>query len=135
MFGRRKRLRRVAAHVLLVWLFALTTGIVNACVLAAQTHHGVTAVTSHQHDAFADAHYGPAHAAKAICIKFRDEPAAGAQMLKQQFDPFNGAWLVLAPPGLPHIGTTAHVADAFHAAHELGRPAIPIPVAFLRLTL
>jgi len=59
----------------------------------------------------------------------------GAQMLKQQFDPFDGAWLAPAPAGLPAVSTTVHVADAFRAAHELWRPAIPIPIAFLRLTL
>ena len=31
MFGQTQRLRRLAARVLLVWLFALTSGIVNAC--------------------------------------------------------------------------------------------------------
>jgi len=132
MFGQRKRLSRLAAHVLLVWLFALTMGIVNACVLEPETHHGAAAVTHH---ASAHTHHGSAHADKAICIKFCDEPSMGAQILKQQFDPFDGTWLVPAPAGLPVISTTVHVADAFHAAHELWRPAIPIPIAFLRLTL
>jgi len=33
MFGQRNLRRRLAAQMLLVWLFALTTGIVNACVI------------------------------------------------------------------------------------------------------
>jgi len=135
MFGQRKRLRRLAAHVLLGWLFALTMGIVNACALEPETHHGAAAVTQHHHDASANTHHGFAHADKAICFKFCDEPSMGAQMFKQQFDPFDGAWLVAAPAALPAISTMGNVADAFHAAHGLWRPAIPIPIAFLRLTL
>jgi hypothetical protein len=136
MFGQRKRLRRLAAHVLLGWLFALTMGIVNACVLEPETRHDAAAVTQHHHDASAHTHHGSAHADKAICIKFCDEPSMGAQVLKQQqFDPFDGAWLVAAPAALPTISTMCNGAGAFYAAHGWWRPAIPIPIAFLRLTL
>ena len=41
MFTRPQRLRRFAVHVLLVWLCALGTGIVNACVV--QLHMQQTA--------------------------------------------------------------------------------------------
>ena len=39
----RSRLRRLAAFVLLLWLFGLTSGVVNACVVASGLRHAAHA--------------------------------------------------------------------------------------------
>jgi hypothetical protein len=39
-----QRLRRLAVYVLFAWLFALTTGIVNACVVQAELHNSAQSV-------------------------------------------------------------------------------------------
>ena len=45
MFGQRRRLRHLAAQVLLMWLFALGASIVNACALEPELRHAVTAAS------------------------------------------------------------------------------------------
>jgi hypothetical protein len=146
MFGQRHRLRHIAAQVLLVWLFALAAGIVNACVLEPELRHGIASAVHDGHDAAAanklqDAHapgghdHRLPHGNEAPCAKFCDEPSAGAQTFKQQIDPFNAVWLAPAPVSSLSIDATTPVVGAFAADHELWRPAVPIPIAFLRLTL
>ena len=50
MFRRRQDIRCVAARVLLVWLFALGVGIVNAFVLKPGLEHGAAAAAHGGHD-------------------------------------------------------------------------------------
>lgn len=144
MFGRPKRLRRLAAQVLLMWLFALSAGFVNACVLEARlpvVGSASVQVPGHAHaaplpDADPCAHGDSSpEPGKAPCVKFCDEPAAGAQVLKTQFDPSSAAWAALASFSTPTIDAAPPAISAQGADHEAWRPAVPIPIAFLRLVL
>ena len=145
MFGQRRRLRHVAAQVLLMWLFALGASIANACALEPELRHAATAAShdqhhagpgSHHHDSHAGGHDHPSpHADKAPCAKFCDEPSAGAQTLKQQVDPSHEVWLACPPVNSLILDATPTLASSIAAHHELWRPAVPIPIAFLRLTL
>jgi hypothetical protein len=146
MFHRRQDIRRVAARVLLVWLFALGVGIVNACALepgvaygtSTATHDGPehgTATGSH-HDHAPGAHdHAPPHGSKAPCVKFCDEPTTTSQTTKQQVDPFDT--IFLAP--LPSIGVAlkpaTQLAQLPAVEPDRWRPGIPILIAYLRLAL
>lgn len=139
MFGQRKRLRHMAARMLLVWLFALGTGIVHACIALPQ---GLPA----QGDApLAAAHHcdeGPDGAAPeaqpgmgTACAKFCDQKAHGLPSLQPQDDA--GATVWMAPP--PSVVLDVAMADDTPAnnRHDRWRPPrqVPIPIAYLRLTL
>jgi hypothetical protein len=54
MFSQSRRLRRFAAHVLLVWLFALGAGIANACVVQLHLQPAGHAAAFHAQQALAD---------------------------------------------------------------------------------
>lgn len=146
MPGRRKQIRRIAAHMLLVWLFALGVGIVNACVLGPELVRSVTSAALDAHGAGAahESHGGHAsgthghpspHDGTAPCAKFCDQLSVGAQADRQQLDPFNAAWLGPIPSGSIAIGAAALVLSAQSIDPIRWRPAIPIAIAFLRLTL
>ena len=146
MFGQRRRLRVVAAQVLLTWLFALGAGIVNACVLEPELRHPVTNASHDQHHSGSGSHHHDTHhsgghdrpsphANNAPCAKFCDEPSTGAQTLQPQIDPFHAIGLAAPPVNSLTLDATPPVGRAFAADHEQWRPAIPIRLAFLRLAL
>ena len=132
--------------MLLAWLFTLTAGIVNACVLAPEPgrenltaahdeHLAAAAQVSHEtHAAGTHEHRSP-HGDKAACEKACNEPSTGAQTLKQKIDPFTAIWLAPAPADSLFIVATASAVGTSVAGHDPGPPAIPIRIAFLRLTL
>jgi len=135
----------MAAQVLLMWVFALGASIVNACTLEPELRHAVTAAShdphhsepgSHHHDSQAGGHGHPSpHANNTPCAKFCDEPSAAAQMLKQQVDPSHAVWLASPPVNSLALDATPTRASSVAAHHELWRAGVPIPIAFLRLTL
>lgn len=144
MFRRPQRLRHLTAQVLLMWLFALSAGFVNACVLEARSPVGGVPggeVVAHAHatslpDADPCAHGETApDPGKAPCVKFCDEPAAGAQVLKTQFDPSSTAWAAIASFSMPTVETPPAAVHEPGVDHEPWPAAIPIPIAFLRLAL
>lgn len=146
MFGPRKRIRHVAAHVLLVWLFALGVGIVNACVLEPDLRHGLAASApdGHGHAVPLDSHEGHVagvhdHSApqggKLPCVKFCDEPSFGAQTVKQQIDPFSSVSPGPVPSGSMVVEQVPVAVRPQATDPTRWRPAIPISIAFLRLTL
>ncbi|WP_372528008.1 hypothetical protein [Piscinibacter sp.] len=131
--------------MLVVWLFALVTGVVNACTVAPEFRHNTSSQAHQQHDPMA-AHAnerssplghdeGALHAGNASCAKFCEQPSTTAQVLKQQTDVF----AVLGLPAVPGHGlrfdATADVASAVAVEGTLRPAAIPIPIAFLRLAL
>ncbi len=147
MFSQRQRLRRIAVPVLLAWLFMLTTGIVNACVLAGAPGDGVAIVAPHESAAAArhagcgmftptsdHGHRSPHHGMSA-CAKAFNAPSAGAQALKQKLDPITAACLAPAPVVSPLTVAPAPAIARSVADRDPGPPAIPIRIAFLRLTL
>ncbi|HJV70107.1 hypothetical protein [Ideonella sp.] len=141
IFGQAQRLRSLAARVLLAWLLALGVGIADACVVhAAAAQLAAPQVGAHD-GAHCPAHAGAAkaqpapHADKLVCLKVCGEDAAKAASAKQQLDPGTIAWL--APPPAP-LWQDAAAADAQREPlAEAARPPsrVPIPIAFLRLTL
>lgn len=138
MFGQRQRLRTIAARVLLVWLFALATGFVNACLVepvqaAPDAHHHAHAVPAPDHDA-ADPHAASA-ANKASCLKFCADEASSVPATKHALDP-GPAWGLALLPALP-LWVGVDDAGAAFARADAGPPPwrVPIRIALLRLAL
>ena len=116
MFGQRKQLRRLAAHLLLGWLFALTTGIVNACVVEPASRHSALPAALHvdpaaqaHHDehvgaAVKHAHPSP-HADTITCAKFCDETSTPAPTGGQPMQPLNAVGLALCSSPLAALAT------------------------------
>lgn len=143
MFGRRQRLRMLAAHMLLVWLFALFTGVVHACLSdagaasapasAAHDRHGM-GDAAHGHEAPATQPHAPPGTDNSACQKFCQDSAAGVPADRLSFDA--GAPLVLALLPTPPMAAQAQDPGLRPALAGSGPPAghIPIPIAFRRLT-
>ncbi len=146
MLGQPKRIRRVAAQVLLAWLIALGVGIANACVVepgfseggVSISHVGHDQASAHEshdgHDQDGPKHHSP-HDGKAPCVKFCDESTVGAQPVKQQVDPFSPVWLGPIPSDSIAIEHTPTLVGPQAIDSIRWRPAIPIAIVFLRLTL
>lgn len=139
----RARLRRLAASVLLLWLFGLTSGVVNACVVASGLRHVAHAVAveaardhgaPHAHAAAAQ-HDHDGRGEQPPCERLCDEPGAPTQADKQQASPLSGFWLAAAPPvSLPQWQAIARRVPLPRAG-PVSRTAVPIPIAYLRLAL
>lgn len=149
MFAQPQRLRRLAVHVLLVWLFALGTGVVNACVVQVQLHqaahvvaHGhqdmeaaldegaVPHATVHQHQSEhqADRSHPP-------CERLCDAPSVAPQPEKQQSNLLSGFWLAPAPIASFNFQSSIEPDRIAPSTHVRWRKSIPISIAFLRLAL
>ena len=147
MFGQRKRLRRIAASVLLGWFFALGAGVVNACIVAAATPPAEPAAASganaeptagpvHRHDEGAAGAPASEHrwdTVSATCARFCDDSSASVAVLLPKAD--SRSSVAAAPSPRPALHVTApghHTAGVRTAAPT--PPRVPIPIAFLRLT-
>ena len=110
MFSRPQRLRRLALQVLLVWLFALGAGIVNACVVQVQLReaaHAVRRMTTRAWEppstrapvvaADPSSHEHEADSSQPPCKRLCDGPSAAPQTEKQPSNPLSGFWLAAAP--------------------------------------
>lgn len=132
----RSRLRRLAAYVLLAWLFALASGIVNACVLgeahdcaAAMSHaNGHAGVAMHDHGAHQ-------HPGEPPCELLCDAPAAARTAGNELGSALAGLWLTPAP--LPSVAVRLLPLHSEPAppAEVPRRLAVPLPIAYARLTL
>lgn len=135
MFSDRRRLRRWAAQVLLVWLFGLAMGVANACALGESAHHRseaetVTSLPEHHHgDEQGDA-------AKVHCLDFCEKSSIGAPQLTVVDDGLTAFGFALPVSGIlavsgwtePSVGQM--VVDSPHL------PGGPPPrIAFQRLAL
>ena len=139
------RVRRLAFHVLVAWLFAIATGFVNACVVQLEPQavfHAAHAVMMHVEEAAAHeamgheaagAHEHEPDAANIPCERFCDEPIA--QPAKPHSDPFSGFWLAGAPAPAFYSFPPADAHARFEPGRIRGGEPIPIAIAFLRLTL
>ena len=131
-----RTLRRTAWCVLLVWLFALSSAVANACLLAepgAHTAAGVLRVAVH--DGITPADHAVEHdGSQASCLKVCDDgtksvvkTSASAQLpgltpaIPSTFDELAAASVAPASPG-----------DAQAPIH---RPEVPIRVRYSRLAL
>lgn len=128
MFAQTARVRRLAAQMLLVWLFALATGIVNACAMAPTAHAPMTHAPGC--DACPDAH--PAGAAQA-CAKFCADESTSVRAAKHDYDPWMGLGVAVVPTMALSVVVPAHVPD--RRPHDAPPTAarIPVAIAFLRL--
>ncbi|HMA08936.1 MAG TPA: hypothetical protein VKP68_13775 [Ramlibacter sp.] len=154
MFAQPQRLRRFAAHVLLVWLFALGTSIANACVVqlhmqqpaqaAAQPAlHGHLQLGAAPADEGADCaalhgHHqsgGQADRTHPPCERLCDAPSVAPQAEKQQSNLLSGFWLAPAP--VPPFDFQSAIEPVRIALSDDARwrRAIPVSIAFLRLAL
>lgn len=145
MLAQTQRLRRLAVHVLLAWLFALSTGIVNACVVQAGLPNSADSVAHGNHEAVkaldqAEVSGGTgddheSHPGNPPCERCCDEPSALPQAAKQHSEPLNGFWLASAPAPSFTFQAVSEANGTLDSRHIRWRAAIPISIAFLRLTL
>jgi hypothetical protein len=142
-----QRLRRFAAHVLLVWLFALGTGIANACVVqlhmqqpalhdhpqmaAAPADEGADCATVHGHQQTGD----QADRTHPPCERLCDAPSVAPQPEKQQSNLLSSFWLAPAP--VPSFDFQSSIEPVRIAPSDNARwhRTIPVSIAFLRLAL
>lgn len=145
MFAQHAHIRRLAAKLLLVWLFALASGIVNACVIAphAMADKAAMAGSVAMQPAAADHRGGcpdcpdaeTAGAPTGPCAKFCVDESSTVPSAQHAFDPWPALGIALVP--------TMVLSVAEPASHDTHRPdrvapmpaRIPIPIVFLRLTL
>lgn len=141
-----QRLRRLALHVLIAWLLALATGVVNACVMRAQLADAAPAVTHGGHGIAMDANHVAAHevdaasheslSGKPPCDRCCDEPSVlPQQATKQQSDSPSGFWLAALPAPSFANPVVSSGDSRLDSSQIRWGPAIPIPIAFLRLAL
>ncbi len=135
MFSDRRRLRRWAAQVLLVWLFGLAMSVANACALGEPAHHHADARAA---SGALDHHHGDEHgdAGEVNCLDFCEKSTIGAPQLNVVDDgfaalglafPVSAAWVVFGWTE-PTVGRL--VVDSPHL------PGGPPPrIAFQRLAL
>ena len=148
MFHQRS-LRRLAATVLLVWLFGLASGIVNACIVSAELRPGAAFAESVEHDHAAitaeaaeamehglAGHDNGGQPVSPACERLCDAPPAAPNAERLAANLLSSLWLAVAPPptivvqAVPPSSALLPRADqAWPAA------AIPISIAFLRLAL
>jgi hypothetical protein len=138
MLSDRRRLRRWAAQVLLVWLFGLAMGVANACAQGDQVHHRSDASTMVASDTLQKHQHGSEQTdpAKINCLDFCEKSSIGAPQLKVAGEGF--AALGFAMP-VSHTlslgGRTEPTFDrlAVDSPHLPGGP--PPRIAFQRLAL
>lgn len=142
MFAQRRQLRRLAGHLLLLWLLALSTGIVNACVVGPEGRHagllGVQAVqTVHDgHAADGTGHHTPdTQPDNAACVAFCGDVSTTVPAVKAAAADL--AKLCSPPLTDPSFDLQAALAAVGVAGAEPGpmQARVPISIAFLRLRL
>ena len=150
MFTQSQRLRRFAVHVLLVWLFALGTGIVNACVVqlhmqqpAHAAAHDAQAMIAGAVDEETDCAslHGQQQAgdqtdhSRPACERLCDAPSVAPQPEKQQSNLASGFWLAPAPVLSFDFQSSVEPLRIAPRDDARWRKSIPISIAFLRLAL
>lgn len=138
MFSDRRRLRRWAAQVLLVWLFGLAMGVANACALGEPAHHRSDVATAPASDAVQKHEHGNEQGdlAKVNCLDFCEKSSIGAPQLKVV-----GDGLAALGFALPVSHTLSAAGPAEHSVDQLvvdspNLPGGPPPrIAFQRLAL
>ncbi|MBN9203575.1 MAG: hypothetical protein J0H28_03670 [Methylibium petroleiphilum] len=138
MFSDRRRLRRWAAQVLLVWLFGLAMGVANACALGEQAHHRSDAATPVAADAVQKHQHGDEQGdlAKVNCLDFCEKSSLGAPQLKVVGDGLAGLGFALP---VSHTLSVAGQADPTVGRLMIDSPTLPggppPRIAFQRLAL
>lgn len=154
MFAQRSRVRRLAAYMLLVWVMALSAGVVNACVIEPDLHHATQLAgessaghgealvhdqveqDGHPTDSSAHEHSNPG-SAPSQCIKFCDDESTSVPSGRVQSEPMDPVhWLMLttAIPASAPVGNEL-VAWVMSPSAWVPHRQGPILYAFLRLAL
>jgi len=146
VFIQHSFIRRLAAKALLVWLFALATGLVNACVIAPSTHAsvglGAASVSSNGHDQ--DLHLpgcpncdeeGSSADHPAGCAKFCADESSSVPAAKSVFDAQSSLAVALVPTMALEVAAQVRTAAAPGDDVGLPPPRLPVQIAYLRLTL
>lgn len=142
MLRHRTTIRKLAGYLLIAWLFSFGAGVVHACGLSfrvAASDHVLDLSSAAAVDSHAESGpHGHGHAddvGKATCVKFCDQAKAVANSLQ---------------PADDHLATALHASSAMlrvrdeplvvastnaRARWQTVRPRVPIPIAYLRLTL
>jgi hypothetical protein len=144
-FSNTRAKRNTAFAVLLVWLFALASGVANACLLEVRATHGHGAATGTSETAVANGisaghvgvvaeHDAAPDSSKAPCLKVCDD---GSQSVVKQQITFD-----LSPPGPALLVAFAWaaaipVASAPRRMDDLqpSTPGLPLRVRYSRLAL
>ncbi len=153
MFRHRQQLRRWAARVLLLWLFGIGAGVVNACITTAPTaavaSHIVSVVDTHHdvaaHDHAQAASSGPpsqsieapghlGNLSKANCQDFCDKATVSIPPLKSALDDIQ-SHSVIAMTAMTVLPMPAFAPVQLRVPRRDGVQAPPISIAFLRLAL
>jgi hypothetical protein len=141
MFHHRSSIRRVAVHLLLLWVFALGVGVVHACGLASKDASDGTVgkigppVAVHHHaDVAADGEDAMHQSGKATCLKFCDDAKAVSTLPDTSGDPSAAGlaplWPVLRADATPGVALITAQARGLR-----DRPPLPISIEYLRLAL
>jgi hypothetical protein len=142
MFTHRSSIRKVAVHLLLLWVLALGAGVVHACNTPSRIqptdHIGeiVSGMADHHHAAaMADKDQPTDQIGKTTCLKFCDEVKAVSSLPDDGGDRSTTGsaplWLVLRADLRP-LGVALITACA---QWQLDRPLLPAAVEYLRLAL
>jgi hypothetical protein len=138
MFSDRRRLRRWAAQVLLVWLFGLAMGVANACALGEQAHHRSEVVTmaapespqKHQHGS------EQGDLAKVNCLDFCEKSSIAIPQLKALGDGLSALGFALPVSRTLAVSSPAEPVVARLAVDSPKLPGgPPARTAFQRLAL
>ena len=151
----RSRLRFVAFHLLWIWLLALSTGIVNACVVSVpdlqqrssaaphqphdtvvHVHHdaGVEDHQTHQHGHQHEHQHDAPGTQSPPCAKFCDDESATVPTYKSPSEPTGKVWM-FALPSAPLVAAAGALPTSWRLLRDSPRRVgVPIRIAFLRLT-
>lgn len=141
MFHHRSRIRRVAVHLLLLWVFALGAGVVHACSLASKTNSadpvgqvGQTVTVHHHADPGVDDEDAMHQAGKATCLKFCGDAKAASTLPDTSGDPSASGFAPLWPVLRPSVQLGVALIAA-HAQRLRDRPLLSVTIEYLRLAL
>lgn len=137
--------RHTAFLVLLGWLFALVSGVANACLLEARATHAHAApvewseaaqasLVSPTHAGAVAGHDGDLHAAKTLCLKACDDGARSLpkqELTATQADPGQAPLMSILWTAVTPAATTPRQMDGVQPA----LPERPIRVRYSRLAL
>lgn len=135
MFSDRRRLRRWAAQVLLVWLFGLAMGVANACALEESAHHHADAEVTASLPAH---HHGDEQgdSGKVNCLDFCEKSSIGAPQLKVVGDGLAAFGLALTVSDTLALSGLSEPTVARLVVNSPHLPGGPPPrIAFQRLAL
>ena len=137
-FTPRQR-RRIAGVTLVVWLWALAVGVVNACALGPAgpervgLHAEAPSHEQHRDDGERPGHRHGSDSGKKSCLKFCDDESSAVVKVKLPAVDGSAVFAVLAQPWQP-IADTGSTGWGL-LSRQPGSQGPPLVIRFLRLTL